>query len=293
MRLQFLLLVLICVLLGVAFAEYCGVDLVWLDVLTAFIGGFCAQAAVNLLNDWHDARSGLDEQTWRTHFSGGSGALQRYPQQQGAVLMGGLGALVIAVLCGCWFVWRGRWGIVPIGLLGILLIVLYTPLLTRMPLLCLAAPGLAFGPLVVCGTYYAVGGLPSRLLVGGCLIPFFLVNNLLMMNQLPDIEADRSVGRITIPIRYGPKNTIRIVGAFYTVAFLVLVLLVALGGVSPWILTALLLVLPAFSALRSARLVRAGKTSELIPALRNTVVVTLLIPLILAVVLLVSGASMR
>ena len=80
-RFQFVVLAVDCVLLGVALRRHYAGELQWVDVLVALLGGVCAHAAVDLLNDWSDGRSGLDEHTERTPFSGGSGALQRYPEQ--------------------------------------------------------------------------------------------------------------------------------------------------------------------------------------------------------------------
>ena len=35
---------------------------------------------------------------------------------------------------------------------------------------------------------------------------FFLVHNLLLLNEFPDVEADRTVGRRTLPIVLGKRN---------------------------------------------------------------------------------------
>ena len=48
--------------------------------------------------------------------------------------------------------------LLPIGLLGLVLVVSYTPWITRHPLLCLVAPGLGFGPVMVLGTLVALTG---------------------------------------------------------------------------------------------------------------------------------------
>ena len=37
---------------------------------------------------------------------------------------------------------------------------------------------------------------------------FFVVNNLLLLNQVPDVEADKSVGRNHFPIRFGFQKTV-------------------------------------------------------------------------------------
>ena len=114
------------------------------------------------------------------------------------------------------------------GLLGIAIIIAYTRWINRLPWLCLIAPGLGFGPLMVGISYVALSApmdLPVFLLT---LIPFFLVNNLLLLNQYPDIEADRAAGRNHIPIRYGITVSNLIFLAFMLAAFS---LVVALGAI--------------------------------------------------------------
>ena len=66
--------------------------------------------------------------------------------------------LLIVVAIGAWLIRERGPGLLPLGLLGILLIVSYTRWLTRSPALCLLAPGIAFGPLMVLGTYFALTG---------------------------------------------------------------------------------------------------------------------------------------
>jgi len=43
--------------------------------MLALLGAFLAHVSVNTLNEYYDFKSGLDLETIRTPFSGGSGAL--------------------------------------------------------------------------------------------------------------------------------------------------------------------------------------------------------------------------
>jgi 1,4-dihydroxy-2-naphthoate octaprenyltransferase len=78
-RIPFLILALILGILGAAVAWYesiCyGSSFNIRYAILATFGLLVAHAAVNILNDYFDARSGLDYETSRTPFSGGSGAV--------------------------------------------------------------------------------------------------------------------------------------------------------------------------------------------------------------------------
>jgi 1,4-dihydroxy-2-naphthoate octaprenyltransferase len=58
------------------------------------------------------------------------------------------------------------------------------------------------------------------------LIPFFLINNLLLLNQYPDIKADTSVGRKTFPIAFGINMSNIVYLVSMLAAFLLIVLLI-------------------------------------------------------------------
>ena len=80
-------------------------------------------------------------------FSGGSGALPADPAAAGAVRVLGLGTLAVCVAIGLYLARVAGAGILLVGIPGVLLVLAYTPWLTRHPWLCLAAPGIAAGDL--------------------------------------------------------------------------------------------------------------------------------------------------
>ena len=200
-RPNFMVLTPVCVLLGVALAIQSAGTVHVFDALLALLGGVLAHAAVNLLNEYDDFRSGLDAITVRTPFSGGSGTLPAHPEAASATLAAGVLSVAGTVLIGFYFAWTQGLAIVPLGLLGLVIIVAYTPWITRHPLLCLLAPGLGFGPLMVLGTTFVLSGLYGWAAALASLVPLFLVSELLLVNQFPDLEADRKVGRHPGPTR--------------------------------------------------------------------------------------------
>jgi 1,4-dihydroxy-2-naphthoate octaprenyltransferase len=217
MRPNFLVLTPACVLLGIATAFWSGASLNPLYIILIFAGALMAHTSVNALNEYQDFKSGLDLITVKTPFSGGTKSLPENPQKAHLALITGLVSLILTACIGVYFlIQRGPW-LLPVGLLGIIIIYTYTPFITRHPLLCLIAPGLGFGPLMVMGTDFMLTGHYSWTAAWASLTPFFLVSDLLLLNQFPDVEADRQFGRDHLPIRIG-----RPLSAIVYIVFLIL-----------------------------------------------------------------------
>jgi 1,4-dihydroxy-2-naphthoate octaprenyltransferase len=130
MRVPFLILTPACVLLGIATAVRTGAPINPLHVLLILIGAVCTHISVNAFNEYDDFKSGLDSHTQRTPFSGGSGTLQADPGMAKTALATALVTLGIVILTGIYFTWLRGPALLPLGLLGILTIVVYAPWLT-------------------------------------------------------------------------------------------------------------------------------------------------------------------
>ncbi|MES9929987.1 MAG: prenyltransferase, partial [Candidatus Thiodiazotropha sp. 6PDIVS] len=194
-RPNFLILTPVCISLGGGSVLLSGHPLSLHLLSIVILGALMAHISVNALNEYIDFHSGLDAKTDRTPFSGGSGTLVLQPNLAPHALIVGVVSLLITLGCGLYLIQIVGWGLVPIGLLGILIIIVYTSWINRSRFLVLIASGFCFGPLMVVGTHYALTGQFSSTALLVSLVPFFLVNNLLLLNQIPDIEPDRSVGR--------------------------------------------------------------------------------------------------
>lgn len=283
---RFLLLTLSCVALGLALAARQSVAISIMDALLVLLGALAAHVAVNALNEWSDYRSGLDLQTRRTAFSGGSGTLMAHPHLLGRTLLLGLGSLLSCALIGLFFLLRQPqllFSLAPVGLTGLLLVLLYTPWLTHHPWLCLFAPGLGFA-LMVLGTRIVLGGPPSLGDLVLILPPLLLCNNLLLLGQFPDIEADRAVGRHTLPMHIGVTKALRVALAQWLLAYGVLLAVLPQPGLAGAALG--LLSLPF--ALWAAWLLRREplQAQRLLPALGLNAAISVATPLLMAVGLL-------
>lgn len=253
--------------------------------LLIFIAALCAHIAVNALNEYQDFASGLDQTTERTPFSGGSGTLPARPQRAVAAKWLFISAFALMVMIGGYLSWRVGVRIFFFGVVGGLIILAYTRVINRMPLLCLMSPGLGFGLLMVNGTAWLLTGhFPASAQVVSWLV-FFLVNGLLLLNQLPDIEADRAIGRNHIPVLLGIPGSVSVYGLLLVGAY-GSVLLGCLLGVIPMASLLVLATLPlgwqVFKTLRSCE----GRRDAMVAGLGKNVVLVLLTPVLLAVGLL-------
>ncbi|MEH6556621.1 MAG: prenyltransferase [Oceanicoccus sp.] len=202
-RSSFLILTPACIFLGVSIGISRDASIDWTLFLFVASGALLAHIAVNTWNEYEDFKSGLDLITCRTAFSGGSGALPGNPDMAQSVQITAILSVLMIVGLGGVLMWKTGLAIFPIGIVGILLIVSYTRWINRNPYLCLVAPGLGFGLLMVLGTERVLTGSFSSQGLLAATVPFFLVNNLLLLNQYPDIDADKTVGRNHLPIAFG------------------------------------------------------------------------------------------
>lgn len=251
-------------------------------LLLIFVGALAAHVAVNALNEYQDYKSGLDNITRRTPFSGGSGTLPDRPDLLGTALWLFLGAFLLMVLIGAYLAWRVGPGILSLGLLGGLIIVAYTRLINRMPMACLVSPGVGFGLLMVNGTVYVLTGdfFAAGQSVGWAV--FFLVNALLLLNQLPDIDADRAVGRRHFPVLLGVVASVRIYRLLLLGAYGSVVIGVVLS-LLPWPALLALTTLPLGLLITRDLLGSGGDIPAMVPALGKNVLLVLLTPVLLGI----------
>jgi 1,4-dihydroxy-2-naphthoate octaprenyltransferase len=281
MRLPFLLLPPVCVALGAGVAFWRTGEMHWGYFLLALIGAVSAHISVNAFNEYFDFQSGLDAVTLKTPFSGGSGTLPEHPQVARSALVTAISALAITTLVGIFF-WKIRgWNILPLGGIGLLLIYLYTSWITRNWLLCLFAPGLGFGTLTVMGTDFVLTGSYSWQAALASLVPFFLVSNLLLLNQFPDVEADQQIGRRHLPILIGRRASSVIYISLLALTYLSLIASVMVGYLPAWALLGLLTVVIAIPAGKGAFLY-SDDIGKLLPHMGQNVMINLLTPLLSA-----------
>ncbi len=282
MRLPFVILAPACVLVGLGTALWSKGQVNWFYFVLALIGGVAAHISVNAFNEYFDFKTGLDAHTQRTPFSGGSGTLPSNPELARSAWITAWVTFAIVGLIGLFFARVWGWTLIPLGILGLILLYGYTVWMTRNSLLCLLAPGLGFGPLMVMGTHFVLTGEYSWVALIASLVPFFLVSDLLLLNQFPDVEADQSIGRRHFPIAAGRKASGYLYIGFLLAAYLVIILGVVFGFLPKFALLGLLTLVLAVKVIRGV-LANSENVPALIPSMGQNVLINLITPVLVAV----------
>ncbi len=286
LRPQFLILSVVLPFLGTSIAWYYDAFNFGYALL-AFVGLLLAHISVNVLNDYFDYRSGIDLETIRTPFSGGSGILPAARLKPTQVFWFGLGSLLLAIPIGIYFVIVSGWALLPLLLAAAVFILLYTPFIlkTRWPEW---AAGLGLGTLPILGFYFIQTGDYTLPAVIASIPSGILVHNLLLLNEFPDTEADRKAGRKTLPITMGKEKASIVYSVLTLVVYLWIIgwVVAELTGVvekgmPPFTLIALLTLPFAIKAIQGAR--KHQEMARLVPAMANNVLVVLLTQLLLGI----------
>ena len=287
-RAPFLLVTLISVLVGVSVVVWEGTDPInALYLGLAFLGALLSHVAANVLNEYFDYKSGVDFKTMKTPFSGGSGVLPAGLLNPRNVYIVGIGCIAGIIAIGGYFIYVHGPLIIPLGVVGIITVYFYTTHITKSPVLCAIAPGLGFGPLMVMGTYFALTGTYSLAAGLASLIPAFLVSNLLLLNQFPDVEADASVARRHLPITIGRGKSSQVFAALIFAAYLALIISV-LVGVLPYLALLGLVTLPLGLLVVMGVRKYHDQIELLIPVMARNVMLTLFFPMLMAIGIIVS-----
>ena len=281
-RVPFLLLTPSCVSVGEGTAYRQTHEIYWPHVLLVLIGALSAHVSVNAFNEYFDFKSGLDTKTRRTPFSGGSGTLPANPEMKEACFLLAWVTFVITTAIGGYFVCLQGWQLLPVGIFGLILLVTYTIWWVCHPVFCLIAPGLGFGILMVMGTHFALTGAYSPAAFSASLLPTFLVSGLLLLNQFPDAEADKSVGRRHFPITIGRRASAALYGILLFLAYFSIVAGVLLRLLPVMSLITLLTAVMGWYVYKDVSH-NADDIPALIPSMGMNVIINIFAPVLLVV----------
>ncbi len=278
-RPQFLTLSIVLAFFGTTVAWYDGYFNLWYALL-AGIGLVFTHASVNILNDYFDFRSGIDLAAKRTPFSGGSGILPANLLTPRQVLWLGIVLFVLAIPIGIYFVIVQGWQLLPLLIVAAIFIVLYSPVILKRPWPEWAA-GAGLGALPILGMYFAQTGAYTYTAVVACIPSAFLVHNLLLLNEFPDVEADKLANRKTVPITIG-KNRAAIFYSVVAIAvYLWIIGWVAARVMPVWTLLALLTLPLTIRAINGAR--HHDDPSKFMPGMAANVMAVLLTQLLMGI----------
>ncbi|NOZ78707.1 MAG: prenyltransferase [Acidobacteria bacterium] len=246
-RAPFLLLPVALVLCGAGAAAYGG-SVRWDRTVLALVGLVALHAAVNIFNEISDYRRGIDMETTRTPFSGGSGTLPGGELSPSAAVIFGVCMAAAGAAIGVYFLVVVGRAFVPLLVIGAVSVLGYTDFLARAGLGEISA-GLGLGGLAVAGTALVQDGHVGPAALAASVPAFLMTFNLLLLNEFPDEQADDRGGRRNLVLILGRRRA----ALAWTVAALLvpawLVAAVMLGLLPPAALAACLpslLLVPAF-----------------------------------------------
>jgi len=258
------------------------------DMVLIILGTMAAHVSVNLFNEYSDHRTGIDFNTKRTPFNGGSGMMIQGLTSPSAVLASAIVTLLFAMSIGIYYSIISHWFLLLIIVVGAISIVGYTDVLAKYMLGELFA-GLSLGSLVVVGTFIALTGSQSLTVLQ--LIPLevwllsippgILTALLLLLNEFPDMEADKQGGRNHLLIRFGKRSGAYIYSVGAIVTYVIIIALPLIGISSYWVYIALI-PLPLVAMNIRTTLLYNNDLPKFIPAMGGNVIAILATDLLLA-----------
>lgn len=201
--------------------------------ILALLATVLVHAASNVLNDVGDDSIGTDRQnTKRIYpYTGGSRFIQTGILTSSRMARLGVSLLAAAALLGVALIIEKGPVVLLFGLAGVLLAIIYSLGPLRLSAIGLGelAVGAAIGVLPVTGAAWLQGASIDAALLLFSLPISAWVSAILLINEVPDIEADGACGKNTLPVRLGLSGTSRLYLAMQAAAAIVVVVLTLQG----------------------------------------------------------------
>ena len=201
--------------------------------ILALLATVLVHAASNVLNDVGDDSIGTDRQnTKRIYpYTGGSRFIQTGILTSSRMARLGVSLLAAAALLGVALIIEKGPVVLLFGLAGVLLAIIYSLGPLRLSAIGLGelAVGAAIGVLPVTGAAWLQGASIDAALLLFSLPISAWVSAILLINEVPDIEADGACGKNTLPVRLGLSGTSRLYLAMQAAAAIVVVILTLQG----------------------------------------------------------------
>jgi len=284
-RPQFLLLAVVLGILGTCIAWYDGTFSIG-NALLAGIGLVLAHASCNALNDYFDYKSGVDKATTITPFSGGSGILRQGLLKPKEVFWFGMICLLVDIPIGLYFCIARGWLLLPLIIVAAICVIFYSPVILKWywPEW---SPMIGLGILPVLGMYFSQTGAYTWHALIASIPAGLLVHNLLLLNEFPDIEADKVGHRKTLTITLGRRGAAIFYTAFTILVYVWIAGTVIFKAIPVFTLLGLLTIPLAVKAIRGS--FHSEDPCKLMPAMASNVLTVLLTLFLMAVGYILSG----
>lgn len=189
----------------------------------ALLATVCVHAGANVINDVGDDSGGTDARnTDRIYpYTGGSRFIQTGIIEATGMARLGISLLAIAAIAGMILLMMKGPMILAFGLAGVALAVLYSIGPVRLSSIGLGelAVAVGFGVIPVVGAAWLQSNSVSNAAILFSIPISAWVAAILLINEVPDINADGGTGKRTLPVRLGLHGTAILYGAIHLAAF--------------------------------------------------------------------------
>lgn len=287
LRAPFFTASIVPVILGVSVAYYEREKINGILFGITLLGAVFIHAGVNLLNDYFDTISGNDLiNKTPTPFSGGSGVILKGWFSKGQILFFSLLFFGMGAAIGLYlnFISKGN-VILLIGIIGVFLGFFYSAGPLKISYfghgLGEIAVGIGFGPLIVLGSYYIQTQQISWVSVAVSFPLSILISLVVFINEFPDYEADKEVGKKTLIVVLGRKNAREIYYLLLLMCYLQIAFFIAVNIFPLWCGISALTLPVAVKVVKNLRL-NYDKIAELALSQGGTIILHITVGLLLS-----------
>ena len=277
-RIKFLLASIIAVTNGIAINYWMSGEVDLSFALLTYFGILCLHISVDLLNDYSDYKRGIDTNTKRTKFSGGTGVIPDNLINSKLIYMAGIIFLILGGLVGLYFVTIK--GIIILILLtfAIISIYFYSTNIVN------AGLGEIFvaikGCMIVLGSYYIQSDTINLTSVYVGIIVGLLSAVILLVTSFPDYNADKNSGRRTLVILMGKKNSVKLFAIIISITYAMIMSGSIIGIISVYSVIGLLSMPFAVKAIFKLR--KFNESTQLVSSMGNSIIYSRLCGILLA-----------
>lgn len=222
-----LLFSFLCCLLGIIAASFFTKISLTIAVLL-IVGIFFAHISTNVLDDYVDYKRGIDTETTKTKFSGGSSLIVNKSITPNGALVLGMVPFFIALGIGIYLITLVP-AVLPIVVIGALTILLYAGYLVNVPYFAEPLTTLNF-MLITIGAFVVATGSGAHVL-SAFIVAFpagSVVGMALLINEVPDRKVDKKHGRRSGVVMLDSNSKT----AYYYIGWQLLAYLVVIYGVA-------------------------------------------------------------
>lgn len=284
-RARFLVASVIAVGVGIASSWYRGDAIDALNAALTLAGVLALHASVDLFNDYWDHKRGIDANTTRTPFSGGTGVIRDGTIPANTIRTAGITMMVIGLGIGAYFVVTHGPIIALILAFAVISVYFYS---TRIVDSGLAEVFVASkGALITVGASFIQSGELTGIAAAAGICVGILSSLVLFVTSFPDHDADKLGGRKTLVVIMGRKHASSVFWVF-PAAFSAIIIAAIYAELLPIMCAIALGALPL--AYVTGRMLHNhhSDTPKLVPVMRNAVLFSRITGVLILVGLVVS-----